>query len=145
MSGEPLINAATQWLRRAYERANLMETPPTNTPVTEDFLYVDRRTGGGFNNGSLDASDWRRLVTETWQVGAGRPMFSIREVVAVRGQWSAAVVELLDFGEGMSIEYINCFQLDSVSRLMRRSFDFDLNDRDAAVTELDRLHAEMAD
>ena len=55
VSDEPLTNAAVEWMRRMYERAKLIETPPTSAPVTEDFLYTDRRTGGA-NYGSLDAA-----------------------------------------------------------------------------------------
>jgi hypothetical protein len=145
MSDEPLTNAAVEWLRQVYEVANVTETPPTSAPITDDFAYTDRRTGRGFSYGSLDASGWRRLVTETWRVGSGRPAFSITEVIAVRGQWSAAVAELHDFGEDMTTRQINCFQLDPESRLMRRSFDFDLGDRDAAIAELDRMHDEIGE
>jgi len=141
---EPMTNAAVEWMRRMYEHAELLTEPPTRAPVTEDFLYTDRRTGGGVNYGSLDASGWRQLVTETWRVGSGRPSLAVVEVVATRGQWSAAVVESTDLGDDMAMEYITCFQLDSTTRLMRRSFNFNVDDREAAVAELDRMHAELA-
>jgi hypothetical protein len=66
----------------------------------------------------------------------------LSEVIAGRGQRSAAVVELLDFGDDMSMQYVTTFQLDFESRLMRRSFDFNADARDAAIAELDRMHAE---
>jgi hypothetical protein len=145
MSDEPLTNAAVEWIRRTYETGNVTETAPTSFPITDDFQYTDRRTGRGFSYGSLDASGYRRLVTETWRVGSGRPTFWITEVIAVRGQWSAAVAEIHDFGEDMTTQQIQCFQVDPESKLMRRSFDFDLDDADAAITELDRMHAEIND
>ena len=145
MSDEPLTNAAVEWLRQLYETANLKETPATSFPMTDDFQYTDRRTGRGFSYGSLDASAWQRLVTETWRVGSGRPTFSVTEVIAVRGQWSAAVAELHDFGEDMTTQQIQCFQVDPDSKLMRRSFDFDLDARDDAIALLDEWHAELGD
>lgn len=54
----------------------------------------------------------------------------------------AAVVEHSDFGDDNSIEFIACFQLDSESGLVRRHVNFDLDARDAAVAELDRLWCE---
>jgi hypothetical protein len=127
-----------------YDRAQIIDTPPTSAPVTEDFLYTDRRSGGA-NYGSLDASGWQKLITETWRVGSSRPSFAVVDVVAVRGEWSAAVVELTDFGDDATMEFITCFQLDADSRLVRRHVNFDLDDRDAAVAELDRMYAEIAD
>ena len=63
----------------------------------------------------------------------------------MRGEWSAAVVELTDFGDDTTMEFITSFQLDADSRLVRRHVNFDLDDRDAAIAELDRMHAEIAD
>ena len=121
VSDGSLTNAAVEWMRRVYEQANVIEPPPTSAPVTEDFRYIDRRTGGS-NYGSLDASGWQKLVTETWRVGSGRPTFAVVDVVAVRGEWSAAVVELTDFGDDTSMEFITCFQLDAEYRGHDRRF-----------------------
>ena len=62
----------------------------------------------------------------------------------MRGEWSAAVVEVTDFGDDTSMEFITCFQLDPETRLVRRHVNFDADRREAAIAELDRMHAGIA-
>ena len=145
MSDEPLTNAAVERVRDAYDVMNGLSEPPSITPdsYTDDFVYVDRRKGVNFGEG--DASHFVRVLQLFWEVG-GQPHFSIVEVIAVRGEWSAAVLERVVYGgRDMYLEFITVVDLDPVGDRWRRLVDFDLDDREAAIAELDRLHAEIAD
>ena len=145
MSDEPLTSAAVERVRDAYDVMNGLSEPPSITPgsYTDDFVYVDRRKGVNFGEG--DASHFVRVLQLFWEVG-GQPHFSIVEVIAVRGEWSAAVLERVVYGgRDMYLEFITVVDLDPVGDRWRRLVDFDLDDREAAIAELDGLHAEIAD
>ena len=49
-----------------------------------------------------------------------------------------AIVQI-DYG-GMLIEHIHVIGLDATLSLLHRAVDFDRDDVDGAITELDRLH-----
>ena len=66
-------------------------------------------------------------------------------MVAVRGHRSAAFVEVVDYGEDTLVEVITCCRLDEDLRRIERLVILDIDDRDAAIAELDRLHAELDD
>ncbi len=63
------------------------------------------------------------------------------------GERCAAYVEKIEFGGvgGMYLEHILVADLDPVLEQPRRYVSFDLDDRDAAIAELDRMPAEIAD
>ena len=79
-----------------------------------------------------------------FDVGSGRPIWSIPEVIAVRDQRIAATVLVIDYGDGMFTDMIACVRFDPQLRRLQRRVLFDLDDRDAAIAELDRMHAEIA-
>jgi hypothetical protein len=64
----------------------------------------------------------------------------VREVLAVRGERLAALAYRLDYGMGMVRESILVMGLDATLSLMHRGIEFDVDDFDAAIIELDRLH-----
>jgi hypothetical protein len=49
------------------------------------------------------------------------------------------VIEV-DYGNGMTTDAIEVLELDSSLRLVQRVVDFDADDIDGAIAELDRLH-----
>ena len=51
----------------------------------------------------------------------------------------------VDYGNGFGVEHIECWRLDTTLRRADMSVAFDLDDRDAAIAELDRMHAEIDD
>ena len=51
----------------------------------------------------------------------------------------------VDYGNGMGVEHIECWRLDATLRRANLTVAFDLDDRDAAIAELDRMHAEIDD
>lgn len=136
----PLTNAAVEWQRTAFERLNSLDHPPDGFAATEDFVYEDHRSGG-VNFGRLDASGWSDFLRSVWTVGPGQPHRSIREVIAVREQRSAAMVVHIDFGNEMVNEFINCVWLDEGLERLRRVAHYDVSDATAAIDDLDRTHA----
>jgi hypothetical protein len=143
MSDEPLTNAAVEWMRETYERMNELAELPSIASAdsfTDDFVVSDRRRGVNFGEG--DASYYVRMFEGFWEAG-GRPHFSIVEVIAVRGDWSAAYRERIVYGgSDMYLEQITVVDHDPAADSWRRFVLFDPDDRDAAIAELDRMHAE---
>jgi hypothetical protein len=145
MSGEPLTNAALEWMRTTFDFVNKLDGKPAGkAPITGDFTYEDRRSGG-INFGRLDASDMDAYSASAWDLTDGPLHQSIAEVIAVRGQRSVAFVEVVDYGEDTLVEVITCCRLDSDLRRIECLVILDVNDRDAAIAELDRMHAEIDD
>lgn len=109
LPGDALTNEAVEWVRRFHETVNALEEFPAEgrLPVTDDFTFEDRRSGG-VNFGAIDGSGARSYMTSMWDVGGRRPQMSLQEVVAVRGDRLAAVVEIIDYGDGNGIEGLVC-------------------------------------
>lgn len=139
MGGEP-SNAASVALRLNFRALNRMDSAPEDVGafITGDFVHEDRRRGVSFPK--LDAASHQRFVESAWQTGAGRPAFEVSEVLAVRGDRFAAARIRIDYGNGMLLEAIHVLALDATLRLTQREVDFDLDDVDGAIAELDRLH-----
>jgi hypothetical protein len=144
MSDEPSTNAAVEWLRSGRDILNSLEQPPTGVLVTDDFVFKDRRSG--FNFGHIEgAATYLEWLAHTWSLTDDRPHFSILEIVSVHGHRCAAVVMNVDYGNGMGVEHIECWRLDATLRRANLTVAFDLDDRDGAIAELDRMHAEIDD
>ncbi len=134
---EPLTNAAAELLRAATENLNTLDGPPTRTTVTSEDVTFDDRRSGGVNFGTVESSEWLAFVASIWDVGTGRPHFSIPEVVAVRGQRCAAAVWAYDYGDDWADAEILCIRLTR-SGMIDRAVAFDVDDPDAAIAELDQ-------
>ena len=144
MSDEPLTNAAVERMRQSFDRMNELAEPPVLADsFTDDFVFLDRRTGVNFGEGN--ASYYARVSEQYWEVG-GQPHWSIPEVIAVRGEWSAAYRVRVVYGvSDMFIDDINVVRFEPVGGRFRRTVLFDPDDRDAAIAELDRMHADIDD
>jgi hypothetical protein len=139
VSDEP-SNTASEWLGNFLRFLNEHESPPNlQSSLTDDFTYEDRRSGPSFPN--LDAETFPRFIESTWETGAGRPQWTV-QIVAVRGEQFAAGVMNLDYGNGMVREAILVIGLDATLRLMHCNIQFDVDDVDRAIAELDRLHSQ---
>jgi hypothetical protein len=144
MSDEPLTNAAVEFTRAGIRFANVMERDEfTGERVTDDFVFEDRRSG--FNWGLVDASAYAEAARSVFDVGSGRPSWSIPEVIAVRGQRIAAFALVVDYGDDTYTDMIVCVRFDPRVRLLQRRVLFDIDARDAAFAELDRMRAEIDD
>jgi hypothetical protein len=122
---------------------NLMERDEFTPPLTDDFVLDDRRSG--FNNGLIDAATYPELIRSTWDVGSGRPSWSILDVIAVRGQRIAAMSIVIGYGNDMHTDAIICVRFDTQRQLQQRLVVIDIDDRDAAIAEVDRMYAEIDD
>ena len=147
MSDESLTNAAVEWIRDYYAAAPA-DGPPSATDLREslsaDFSYVGRNRVD-VNFGEMTASDWPTMVTSFWDIGVGRPQFSEPTAIAVRGQRCALVYAWIGYGNDYFTDFIHCIRLDPELQRLQRIVSFDADDRDAAIAELDRLHAEIND
>jgi len=141
VSDEP-SNAASEAM--AFTFALFAEGPPPEdvlrAGLTDDFGYEDRRSGWKFPN--ADAESYPKVLLSIWETGAGgQPRFGMK-TLAVRGERFAAIAMEVDYGNGMTIESIHIFGLDPSASLLQREVDFDLDDVDGAIAELDRLHSQ---
>ena len=108
--------------------------------LTDDFAFEDRRSGLSFPD--ADAESFPKVVVSMWQTGApGHPRFEA-ETLAVRGERFAAVAVQTVYGNGMLLETINVIGLDATLSLRQRQVNFDRDDVDAAIAELDRMHSQ---
>ncbi len=141
MSGEP-SNAASEALLASgvFLSEGRLSAEVVRAFLTDDYTYEDRCRGVSFPN--ADAESYPALVVSTWDLGAGRPTFIVLNVLAVRGERFAAALVCIDYGNGMLRESIQVLALDASLSLLQRQVDFDTEDIDAAIAELDRLHAE---
>lgn len=105
--------------------------------LTDDFLYEDRRPGRVL--GEVDADNYPRFIMSTWQTGAGEPQFRVGGVSAVRGERFAVCRFDLVYGNGMTTENLHLIGLDATLTLQQAAIDFDAEDIDGAIAELDRL------
>ena len=146
MPDKALTNATVEWIRRMHDSVNALDQPPTElkSPVTDDFTFEDRRSGG-MNFGHGDASGAWLYMASMWDVGSGRPQMSMSEVVAVRGDRLAAVVEVIDYGHDNFTEGLVCYRLDPGLKRLQRAIVQDPSEVDAAISELDRMHNELDD
>jgi hypothetical protein len=141
VSDEP-SNAASEFLCDAFAFFTERGAPSeevVRAGLTDDFTYEDRRSGPSFPD--ADADSIPKVVLSIWQTGAGKPRWST-ETLAVRGERFAAVAVEVDYGNGMVRENICVVGLDATLRRTHRQVDFDVEDVDRAIAELDRLHRE---
>ena len=144
MFDESPTNAMVEFARRRNDYWNACAEAPAALDhfITDDWTMDDRRSGGA-SFGRIDASGWGLFVSSAWEVGEGRPRFSIPRVVATRDERCAAMVHAIEFESGLRNEFILCLCLDPELRREQRSVAFDLEDVDAAVAELDRMNADI--
>jgi hypothetical protein len=140
VSDEP-SNAASESLRNIYVSLSEAASAPSEKWVraglTDDFVYEDRRSGPSFPD--ADAESMPKIVLSMWQTGAGNPRWST-DTLVVRGERFAAVAMQVDYGNGMTRDYIMVFGLDAALRQVQRQIIFDRDDVDGAMAELDQLH-----
>jgi hypothetical protein len=141
VSDEP-SNTASKFLRNAYAFLTEAGSPSekwVRAGLTDDFVSEDRRRGLSFPD--ADAESLPKVVFSMWQTGAGQPRWST-ETLAVRGERFAAVAIQTDYGNGMLTEYIGVIGLDATLSRVQREVDFDRDDIDGAIAELDRLQSQ---
>jgi hypothetical protein len=141
VSDEP-SNAASEALRLNFSALNGLESAPRNVRafLTDDFVHEDRRRVVSFPN--VDADSHQKFVETAWQTGAGQPEFVVSEILAVRGDRFVAALVRIDYGNGMLLEAVHVFALDATLSLVQREVDFDIDDVEGAIAELDRLYSQ---
>jgi hypothetical protein len=148
MSHERLTNAAVEFMRSAHDRGNALKPGPDldySGTVAEDFVFEDRRSGGISFGRTEGRADFERLAATVWDAGSGRPVFSMRDIIAVRGERCAAYVLSLEYGSGMVSEWLNCVSLNSDRQQLQRTVQLDVDSVDDAIALLDEWHAAFDD
>lgn len=143
MSDEPSTNAAVERFQVLMQFLNAADSLPDVIALSGDYEAEDRRTG--LNVGSLDAATFQTSLGAAWDLGSGRPTFSITEIIAVRGDRCVAFSLNQDYGNEMNSPQICVLRFDSGLRSFQRLVVFDPEARDAAIVELDRMHAKIND
>lgn len=141
MSDEP-SNAASEFLRNAYAFFTATGAPSeevVRAAVTDDFTYEDRRHGVSFPD--ADVQSFPSVVQTMWQTGAGQPRWE-HETLAVQGERFAAVAVQTDYGNGMLRDSLIVIGLDATLSRVQRQVDFDIDDVDRAIAELDRMYSQ---
>jgi hypothetical protein len=139
VSDEP-SNAASEHFRRNVAFFTDSASPPgaaLRAGLRDDFVYEDRRRGPNFP--PADAESVPKYLDAIFQAGVGQPRFA-SETLAVRGERFAASMFRLDYGNGMLHESILVTSLDATLSLLQCAVEFDLDDVDGAIAELDRMH-----
>lgn len=107
--------------------------------VTDDFRREDRRRLVGLpDNGAEGFVDG---IEALFELGRGTPTFSVVQIVATRGQRLALAHNRIEYPDGIAIELLSLVQLAADLGRMEIEIDFDVDDVEAALAELDRLHA----
>lgn len=120
-----------------------------------EYLEALRVDPGGWYSPNLVREDRRRVVgapttrtlaefveqATTWlDLSDTTPIFSIESVVAVRGERCALIQCRVAYGD-TATEFLNAFR-NATTGETQVAVLFDLDDMEAAIVELDRLHAE---
>lgn len=111
--------------------------------LADDFVYEDRRPGHLL--GKLDAEQWREVTLATWDTASGIPQYRVHGVLAVRGDRFAVCRYDLDYGNGMMTENLTLFGLDATLTTVQAIIEFDADDVDGVIAELDRLAGPSSD
>ena len=141
MGDEPSRNAASDLMVAMLERISSFDEWPETAPrVSADFVLDDRRRGG-FGLGRVDREAAMAYSATAWKVGHGPPIQKVRRLIATVGDRLVAAVVETDSDQWKS-ESITVWQIDSQSRNLQIAVMFDVDDVDAALAEIDRLHDE---
>lgn len=146
MSGESEPrNAASDVLRVNFTRLSDRDFADLSPQrLDEGFTHEDRRSA--FSTRPLDASKVVDSIHVYDEMSGGHPVFSIEEVLAVRGDRLALVRSRIDFPErAHETVSLQVFQYDVTVTRCQRSIVFDVADIDAAIDVLDELAAALDD
>jgi hypothetical protein len=137
--GEELSNFASEAF--AFGCAALSERRPTSeelrATLADDFRLEDRRPGRLMGN--VDGEGMVENLLAAWETGAGIPEWRVHGVVAVRGDRFAVCRYDLDYGNGMMTANLGLIGFDPTLTVFETFLQFDADDVDGAIAELNRL------
>ena len=142
MTVEPR-NAASDKSRADFPKfgdRHFVETELLGT-LADDFVREDRRRLIDF--ATATGEELVAYALSWFDVGDGQPKFSTIGTVAVRGERLALVHWRVGYEDGMGTELLAVGQYDERVQITQRVIAFDLEDINAAIVELDRMHAEI--
>ena len=137
MSAEPR-NAASEMVR---SRLPLLGDPAAvrllADELSDDFSAEDRRRLIGLPR--IGRDDWAEAVNSWSELGAGRGRSSLAQVIAVRGERLVLFRARATYPDGREVESLGLAQFDELVQRLQRSMQFDPDDVDAALSELDSM------
>ena len=141
MEGEPR-NACSDLARRAADWLNDRDFVEREgeTMVTSDFVRYDHRRVTP--QPPVGPKEWVAGLFELEKLTGDWPIYELVEVLAVRGDRASATHWVLQFGEFAEMEFIAVESCDQQRERLVELHFFDPEDVDAAVAQLDRMHAE---
>ena len=110
------------------------------TMVAPDFVRIDHRRLVA--QPPVGAEAWVAGLFDLENVAGAWPFYELTEVVAVRGDRACASRWLIQLGD-FEVEYLVVNACDETGERFATIHFFDPEDIDAALVELDRLHAEL--
>jgi hypothetical protein len=143
MNGEPSNRASDEARRRfdALRRIGDMtvdELDEFRGYFADDFVREDRRRVVTLPSLGLD--DFLESVRAYWEIGGGVPIFSVAEVIDVRGEHLVLLRARVEFSDGTATEFLSVDEYDEQMRT-KRVISFDVDDVAGAHAELDRRRA----
>lgn len=135
MSAEPR-NAATERLAYHVEVLHRQAALPREL-YTDDFVFEDHRRLVGLPTADAEAFARSRKVNLELGAVGGRT----ERILGVAGESCCCIVHVTTFEGGQVSEMIQVLQYDQQVERLRRLVLFDPDDQDAALAEMERLHA----
>lgn len=141
VDGEPR-NAASDLTRRSVGWLNDRDfvVRQGETMVTRDFVRVDHRRV--IAQPPVGARAWVAGLFEWEKLTGEWPVYELTKVLAVRGDRTSASHWVVRAGDLAEMEFIVVNASDRTGERFAAIHFYDPEDIDAAVAELDRLHAE---
>ena len=140
--GDEPRNAASDLLRATWPTFSLEALTGEDwlEAFDDDFVREDRRKVVGLP--PANAEEYVAAMAEYFSVDDGRaPEFFVDSIVAVRGNQLVLARLRIDFASGWSSDFLVVLQHDVTMGRMQKAVRFDLDDVEAAMTELDLLFA----
>ncbi len=135
-------NAASRFLTEGVPTIGALPVEAMWDAVADDFRRDDRRRLVGLpDDGAKGFVDG---IQALFDVGSGTPSFSVVRIVATRGERLALAHNKIEYPDGVAIELLSLVRLTADLDRMDREVDFDVDDLEAALAELDRLDDEIA-
>ena len=133
-----LARVGIAWLNSLSE-FGVAERSRLRTGHTDDYVGEDRRKLIGMPAAGRD--ELVEQIASYWNLGAGAPEFSMDEVLAVRGDRLVLFRFRICYGPAYETSTLLLAGYTTDGRRCR-AIQFDVEDLEVAVAELDRLHWE---
>lgn len=109
--------------------------------MSEDFVRSDHRTLIALPTANRE--QFAEQASIWFQMGDGSPIFEFREALGVAGERLVLCAVWIGYGSGEGVDMLQIIVFDEPVERMEQLISFDIDDVDAALAELNRLHVAM--